>query len=60
MVFQVVTTKVVLKRCEKCRYVDWSSSTLGITGANGMCSVPVSRGKVLRLRVVDLHCEYGG
>jgi len=45
--------------CEKYRYVDWSSSIIDITGANKMCSVSVSRSKVLRLLVVDLHWKYG-
>jgi len=51
---------VVFYGCENCRYVDWSSSIVGITGAKEMCSVSVSRSKVLRLLVLDLHCKYGG
>jgi len=42
---------------EKCRYVDWSSSIVETTVTKEMCSVSVSRSKVLRLRVVDLHCK---
>jgi len=40
--------------------VGWSSSVIGITGAKEMCSVSVSRGKVLRFLVVDLYWKYGG
>jgi len=50
---------VVLNGCEKCSYVGWSSSIVDITGAKEMCSVSVSRSKVLRLLVLDLHWKYG-
>ena len=39
----------------KIRNVDSSSSILDITEAKEMCSVSVSRSKVLRLLVVDLQ-----
>jgi len=39
----------------KLLYVGWSSCIVDITGAKEMCSVSVSRSKVLRLLVVDLH-----
>ena len=41
--------------CEKCWYVDWSWSIVETAGTKEMCSVSVSRSKVLRLRVVELH-----
>ena len=41
--------------CEKCCNVGWSSSIVDITEAKEMCCVSVSRSKVLRLLVVDLH-----
>ena len=44
--------------CENCRYVGWSSSIVGITGAKKMCSVSVSRIKAVGLLVVDLHWKY--
>jgi len=44
---------------KKCRYLDWSSNLVGITGAKEMCSVSVSRSKALRLLVVDLHWKCG-
>ena len=50
---------MVLNGCEKCSYVGWSSSIVDITGAKEMCSVSVSRSKVLRLLVLDLHWKYG-
>jgi len=46
-------------RFEKCRNVGWGSSIVGITGAKEMCSVSVSRSKVLRLLVADWHWKYG-
>jgi len=52
------TTKVALNGCERCRYVGWSSSTVGITGTKEMYSVSVSGSKVLRLLVIDLHWKY--
>ena len=54
---RVVYAKVLLNGCENCRYVVWSSSIVGI--AKEMYSVSVSRSKVLRLLVVDLHWKYG-
>ena len=51
--------EVVFYGCEKCRYEDWSSSIVGITGPKKMFSVSVSRSKVLRLLVIDLHWKYG-
>ena len=60
MVFARWNKEVVFYGCEKCCYVDWSSSTIGTTEGKEMCSVSVSRSKVLRLRVVDLHWKCGG
>ena len=60
MVFASWNGKVVFYGCEKCRYLGWSSSILGITETKEMCSVSVSRSKVLRLLVVDLHWKYCG
>ena len=56
---RVGTTKAVCCVCEKCRYVGWSSSIVGITGAKEMCSVSVSRSKALHLLVADWHWKYG-
>jgi len=50
--------KAVYCGCEKCRYVGWSSSIVGITGAKEMCSVSVSRSKVLHLLVADWGWKY--
>jgi len=52
---QVGTAKVDMSGCEKLRNVGWSSSIVGTTGSKEMYSVSVSRSKVLRLLVVDLH-----
>jgi len=60
MIFASCNNEVVFYGCETCRYVDWSSNIVSITGAKEMCSVSVSRSKVLRLLVVDLHWKYGG
>ena len=46
---------VVFYGREKCCIVGWSSSIVDITEAKEMCSVSVSRSKVLRLLVVDIH-----
>ena len=56
---RVVYAKVLLNGFENCRYVVWSSSIVGITGAKEMYSVSVSRSKVLRLLVVDVLWKYG-
>jgi len=50
---------VVPNGCEKCRNLGLSSSIVGITGANEMCSVSVSRSNVLRLLVRDWHWKCG-
>jgi len=49
--------KELLYECEICGYVGWSVSIVDITEAKEM-SVSVSRSKVLRLLVVDLHWKY--
>jgi len=41
--------------CVKCRNLVLCSSIVRITGAKEMCSVSVSRSKVLRLLVADWH-----
>jgi len=51
--------KVLGSGCEKCRYGGWSSSIVDKTGAKEMCSVSVSRSKVLRLLVADWRWKYG-
>jgi len=51
--------EVVFYGCEKCRYVDWSSSIVETTVTKEMSFVSVSRSKVLRLRVVELHRKCG-
>ena len=56
---RVGTTKAVCYVCEKCRYVGWSSSIVGITGAKKMCSVSVSCSKFLHLLVAGRHWKYG-
>ena len=55
---RVGITIVVLNDCEKCRYVGWSSSIVGIRGTKEMYSVSVSGSKVLRLLVIVLHWKY--
>jgi len=47
--------EVVFYGCEKFCNVAWISSIVDITVTKEMCSVSVSRSKVLRLLVVDLH-----
>ena len=50
--------KVELSGCEKYNFA-FSSSTVDITESNEMCSVFVSRSKVLRLHVADWHWKCG-
>ena len=47
--------EVVFYECEKCCNVGWISSIVDITEAKELCFVSISRSKVLRLLVVDLH-----
>ena len=55
MVVASRNNEVVFYGCEKCCNVGWCSSIADKTEAKEMCSVSVSRSKVLRLLVVDLH-----
>ena len=52
------TAKVLGSGCEKCRYGGWSSSVVDITGGKEMCSVSISRSKVLPLLVADWRWKY--
>ena len=56
---RIGTTKELLYECEMCGYVGWSLSIVDITEAKEMCSVLVSRSKVLRLVVADWHWKCG-
>ena len=59
MVYASWNKDLVFYGREKCWYVDWSSSIVETIGTKEMCSVSVSRSKVLRLLVVDLHWKCG-
>ena len=59
MVVASWSNEVVFYGCEKCRNVGWTLSIVDITETKEMCSVSVSRSKVLRLLVVDLHWKCG-
>jgi len=57
--FPSETAKVLVSGCEKCCYVGCCSSIVDITGAKEMCSVSVSRSKVLRLLVAVRRWKCG-
>ena len=50
---------MVLYGCEKRRNLGLGSNIVGITEAKEMCSVSVSRSKVLRFLVRDWHWKCG-